>query len=77
MFAVAGEVLGRKITVNIGSIPVEIIIDSQASVNFISRTLSEQLKKQHIKCVSRRSTKKLYAYGAVTPFEVIGTLQQI
>ncbi|XP_044182144.1 uncharacterized protein K02A2.6-like [Acropora millepora] len=73
MFAVAGDAQGGKITVNIGGIPVEMIIDSGASANVISQALWEQLKKQHIKCVSRRSTKKLYAYGAVTPLEVIGT----
>ena len=33
----------------------------------------EELKKQHVKCVSKRSTKKLYAYGATSPLEVIGT----
>ena len=58
---------------NIGGIPVKMIIDSGASANVISQILWEQLKKQHIKCVSRRSTKKLYAYGVVTPLEVIGT----
>ena len=48
-------------------------IDSGASANVISQALWEQLKKQHIKCVSRRSTKKLYAYGVVIPLKVIGT----
>ena len=74
VFAVAGHAQGGKLTVNIGGIPVEMIIDSGASANVISQALWEQLKKQHIKCVSRRSTKKLYVYGAVTPLEVIGTL---
>ena len=73
VFAVAGEAQGGKLTVNIGGIPVEMIIDSGASANVISQALWEQLKKQHIKCVSRRSTKRLYTYGAVTPLEVIGT----
>ena len=73
VFAVAGEAQGGKLTVNIGGISVEMIIDSGASANVISQALWEQLKKQHINCVSRRSTKKLYAYGAVTPLEEIGT----
>ena len=64
--AVAGEIQGGKLTVNIGGIPVEMIIDSGLSANVISQSLWEQLKKQHIKCVSRRSTRNLYAYGAVT-----------
>ena len=71
VFAVAGEAQGGKLTVNIGGIPVEVKIDSGASANVINQALWKQLKKQHIKCVSRRSTKKLYAYGAVTPLEVI------
>ena len=49
------------------------IIDSGANANVFSQALWEQLKKQHIKCVSRRRTKKLYAYGAATRLEVIGT----
>ena len=60
VFAVAGEVQGRKIAVsNIGGNPVEVIIDTVASVNVIIQTLWEELKKQHIKCVSRRSPKKV------------------
>ena len=73
VFAVAGEAQGGKLTVNICGIPVEMLIDSGASANVISQALWEQVKKQHIKCASRRSTKKLYTYGAVIPLEVIGT----
>ena len=73
VFAVGGEAQGGRLTVTIGGIPVEMIIDSGVSANVISHTLWEQLKKQHSKCVSRRSTKKLHAYGAVTSVEVIGT----
>ena len=76
VFAVAGEAQGGELTVNIGGIPVEMIIDSGASANVISQALRKPLKKQHIKCVSRRSTKKLYAYGAVTPLEAIGTFKR-
>ena len=68
VFAVAGEAQGGKLTVTIRGIPVEMIIDSGVSANVISHTLWEQLKKQHSKCVSGRSTKKLH-----TSVEVIGT----
>lgn len=67
MFAVVGGNLGGRVVVNIGGIPVEMIIDSGASANVISQALWEQLKKRHIKCVSKPNTKKLYAYGAVNP----------
>ena len=73
VLTMAGEARGGKLTVNIGSIPVEMKIDSGASANVISQASWEQLKNQLIKCVSRRSTRKLYAYGAVTRLEVIGT----
>ena len=59
----------REVT---GSSPVEVL-------NFFFRLLYAIVKIaiitsfEHIKCVSRRSTKKLYAYGAVTPLEVIET----
>ena len=76
VFAVAGEAQGGELTVNIGGIPMEMIIDSGASANVIRQALRKPLKKQHIKCVSRRSTKKLYAYGAVTPLEAIGTFKR-
>lgn len=52
---------------------VGVIIDSGSSANVIDRPLWEELKKQHVKCVSKRSTKKLYAYGATSPLEVTGT----
>ena len=50
-YVVAGEAQGGKLTVNIGGIPVEMIIDSGASTNVISQALWEQLKIQHINCV--------------------------
>ena len=57
----------------IGGVPEEMIIDSGASVNVISQASWEQLKKCHIKCVLQQNTKRLYAYRAVSPLEVIGT----
>ena len=72
VFAIAGGDHGDKVVVNIGGVPVEMIIDSGASANVISQASWEQLKKYHIKCVSQQNTKKLYAYGAVSPLEVIG-----
>ena len=73
MFVIAGGDHGGKVVVNIIGVPVEMIIDSGASANVISQASWEQLKKCHIRCVSQQNTKKLYAYGAVSPLEVIGT----
>ena len=41
VIAVAGEIQGGKLTVNIGGIPVEMIIDSGLSANVISQSLWE------------------------------------
>ena len=73
VFAIAGGDHGGKVVVNIGGVPVEMIINSGTSANVISQASWEQLKKCHIKCVSQQNTKKLYAYGVVSPLEVIGT----
>ena len=44
-FAVAGEVQGGMVTVNIGSILVKMIVDSGEGANDIGQILWEQLKK--------------------------------
>ena len=54
MFAIPGGDHGGKVVVNIGGVPVEMIIDSGASANVISQASWEQLKKCHIKCVSSK-----------------------
>jgi hypothetical protein len=61
-----------RVTVSVGGIPLEMVIDSGASTNVIDKYLWEDLKKKHIKCTSRKTTKKLYAYGSTTPLRVIG-----
>ena len=61
-----------KVAVNVGGVSVDMLIDSGASTNVIDQKLWEELKKKHIECVSKKSRKKLYAYGATTPLRVIG-----
>jgi len=73
VFAIGGGNHGGKVVVNVGGVPVEMIIDSGASANVISQVTWEKLKKCHIKRVSQQNTKKLYAYGTVSPLDVIGT----
>lgn len=50
-----------------------IIVDSGASVNVIDRSMWEFLKKFKIKCESRLSDKKIYAYGNTQPLSVAGS----
>lgn len=61
-----------RITVNIGGIPVEMIIDSGASCNIIDQSMWEMLKAKHIQCVSTKCKTNLYAYGSNKSLPVIG-----
>ena len=74
-FAVSDKLEGRKVMAEIGDVPVKMVADSGASVNIIDRALWEELKKQKVKCVSRKSSKRLYPYGATKPLEVLGTFE--
>jgi len=73
VFAIVGGDHRGKVVVNVGGVPMDMIIDSGASASAISQASWEQLKTCHIKCVSQQNTKKLYAYGAASPLEVSGT----
>lgn len=49
------------------------IIDSGASVDIIARQLWEKLKEKKIKCCSKKSLRKLFAYGSSEPLNVVGS----
>ncbi|XP_014673090.1 PREDICTED: uncharacterized protein LOC106813466 [Priapulus caudatus] len=61
--------------VQLGGVPVKMVIDSGASANIICQSLWEQLKEKRIKCASQKCTKQLFAYGSKVPLPVIGTFQ--
>lgn len=63
------------VQVNVGGIGISVIIDSGASVNVIDRQLWEDLKKNKIKCKSRKDVKTIYAYGNQTPLTVAGLFE--
>ena len=50
-----------------------VLIDSGASCNVIYQTTWEEMKKKGVQCDSKKSSKKLFAYGQKEPIEVIGT----
>ena len=60
-------------TVDVGGVTMPIIVGSEASVNVIDRSMWEFLKKSKIKCESRLSDKKMYAYGNTQPLSVTGS----
>lgn len=62
-----------SITVQLGGVSAEMIIDSGASCNVIDKSTWEILKNKRIQCQSQRSSKRLFSYGSQTPMNVIGT----
>ncbi|KAI0235846.1 hypothetical protein LSAT2_013619 [Lamellibrachia satsuma] len=50
-----------------------ILIDSGATCNIMDKATWEILKKDGVKCVSRRTNKKLFTYGQEKPIDVLGT----
>jgi hypothetical protein len=61
-FTVKGTLDAGKVIVSVGGVLLEMVIDSGASTNVMDKHLWEDLKKKHIICTSRKTTKKLYAY---------------
>ena len=61
-----------KIGVNVGGIPVEMIIDSGATCNIIDQNLWEYLKSENIKCESTKCHLNVYSYGSEDPLPVLG-----
>ena len=58
----------------IGGVPdVKFIIDFGASCNVIERKLWETLKREKVKCVSKKCQKKLFAYGNREPLKMAGS----
>ena len=58
-------------------LPINVIVDSGASVNIIDAKLWESLKKQKITCKSEITTKKLYAYGTDKPLDLLGKFSTV
>ncbi|XP_048729723.2 uncharacterized protein K02A2.6-like [Ostrea edulis] len=62
----------ENIVVSVGNVNLKMIIDSGASCNIMGRPLWEYLKRNHIKCVSTKSCRELFAYGSTEPLKVVG-----
>ncbi|PFX21225.1 Gag-Pro-Pol polyprotein [Stylophora pistillata] len=72
-FTVNSATSPEKIEVTVDGVVVTMLIDSGASTNVIDKNLWLKSKQDKIKCVSRKSDKKLYAYGSNQPLNVLGT----
>ena len=66
----SGSEVDLKIT---GVMLHAVLIDSGVSCNVIDQTTWEVLKKKSVQCESKKSSKKLFAYGQKDLIEVIGT----
>ena len=61
-----------KIEVNVGGIPVNMIIDSGATCNIIDQNLWEHLKSKNIDCESTKCQANVYSCGSKDPLPVLG-----
>lgn len=68
-----GQHKDEQVQIQVGGIPVSVVVDSGASVNVIDRGLWEYLKQSKIKCVSSLKQKKLFAYGSEKSLTVAGS----
>ena len=65
-FVVGGQHETGELLLKVGGVDLgNVLIDSGASCN--------SLKQKHIECESKKSNKKLFAYGQREPIEVMGT----
>ena len=65
---------GGEVVLKFGRVTLPaVLIDSGASCNVIDQATWEVLKKKSVQCESKKSSKKLFAYGQKDPIEVIGT----
>ena len=82
IFSLSQEEKG-SVTLKVGGVEIEMMIDSGASCNVIDQITWNGMKRQHVKCECKTSTKDIYAYGSQTPLKVIGmftakvTLRQV
>ncbi|KAI0225432.1 hypothetical protein LSAT2_023766 [Lamellibrachia satsuma] len=62
------------VDLKVGGVAItSILIDSGATCNIMDKATWEMLKKEGVKYVSRRTNKKLFAYGQEKPIDVLGT----
>ena len=62
----------------VGNVPLDIIVDSGATVNVIGQNTWEYLKENKIDCVARKcSDSKIYPYGFPEPLPVIGSFETL
>jgi len=73
-FVVDGEdIPGGCIDVCIrGVVLHNVLIDSGATCNLVDRNTWEELKRQHVRCKSEKTNKKIYAYASQVALKTVG-----
>jgi len=72
-FTIMGD-RNNMITIAVGGVDLEMLVDSGATNNIIDENTWESLKKQRINCVSKATPgKMLYAYASDKPIAVKGS----
>ena len=64
---------GAKHVIKVGTIPVNMIVDSGSTANLVDKDTWNHLKERKIVChESKKTTKKLYPYGSTKPLDLLG-----
>ena len=72
-FVVGQQCQDGEVTLTIGGVKLKgVLIDSGASCNLIDYETWDNLKRNSVKCDSKQSDKKLFAYGQKEPIQVAG-----
>ena len=71
-FACKTGVRSNMLTVNVGGIDIEVIVDSGSDCNIVGRGLWTDLKRQKIKCESRKTSQTIFPYASKQPLKVLG-----
>ncbi|KAK3108849.1 hypothetical protein FSP39_017183 [Pinctada imbricata] len=62
----------NQITVKVGGVNINMLIDSGASCNIIDKQMWTNLKDKKIKCKSEKTVRKIDAYGNPKPLPILG-----
>lgn len=77
-FNLSGDKLeNTRVTVEIGTVPISMIIDSGSTCNIVDKNTWEYLKSQkNFRCLSHEKTdRKVFAYGTNEPLKLKGTFR--
>ncbi|PIK40988.1 hypothetical protein BSL78_22161 [Apostichopus japonicus] len=75
VFIVTDQTGSGLVEVNVGGVPISLLIDSGATCNVIGEETWKYLKANNVKCKSEKATKQLFAYGSQKPLNVLGKFQ--